>query len=291
MVAIILIIIVVIAGAVALVLSSRGSTTGTSTTTNSPSTSASSSVTQPPSSSTSTSSGAGKVSIMVMNATLDTADAQEAGDTVYVYFIDFANQGTVNRTISTFGFTLVATNGSSFGWKAVQAEQHPLSGQVLLPGRNASGQIAFEVPLTLTPTRLVYNYTLVPSKAYSVIVNNIPAPTLWISAFAHSANAVVTGPSASDLATPVYQIQNESGNYIYTGQTLVITMTVGGITASPAITITGISVSNPGVTIVKVDPSIPATIPANGDLKFTITIMAPSSSDQGNLNFTVTEST
>jgi|SRR5271157_444099 len=93
------------------------------------------------------------------------------------------------------------------------------------------------------------------------------------------------------LPPPVYQIQNETNGYVYTGQELEILVTVGDITASPAITISDISVSNPGVTIVSIDLPIPAIIPANGDTKFTIIIMAPAGCDQGNLNFTVTEST
>jgi hypothetical protein len=89
----------------------------------------------------------------------------------------------------------------------------------------------------------------------------------------------------------VYQIDNESGKYFYSGQTLAINIGIGSVTGSPAITITDISVSNPGVTILKVDPSTPETIPANGRLSLTVTIMVPASCGQGNLNFTVSEST
>jgi hypothetical protein len=225
-----------------------------------------------------------------MNTTLDTPDAQGAGDTIYLYFVNFTNHDTVMRTVYPSAFSLVSTNGSSFGWNAAPAELHSLGGANLLPGKTVSGQVAFEVPLALAPARLVYNYTLVPSQAYYTIVNNLPAPAVWASTFTRSANAVVTGPSANNLGTPVYQIQNESGGYVYTGQRLEITMSVGDITASQAITISGISVSNPGVTIVNVSPSIPATVPANGDIKFTLTIMAPASCEQGTLNLTVTES-
>jgi hypothetical protein len=231
------------------------------------------------------------VSIVATNATLDTPDAQGARDTVYVYFVNFANQGTVTRTIDMFAFTLVTTNGSSFAWKTVQEEQNPLGGQNLLAGKTVSGQVAFEVPLALTPARLVYNYTLPRSQAYSFIVGNLPAPTLWVSSFTHSGSVAATGPSANDLGTPAYQIDNQSGKYFYSGQILAITLGVGSVTGSPVITITGISVSNPGVTIVKVDPPVPVTTPADGRLSFTITIMVPASCGQGNLNFTVSEST
>jgi hypothetical protein len=288
LIAIVLAVIVVIAGAAAFVFLSRGSPASTSTTTNSLSTSTSGSVVQPSSSSASTSSGAGKVSIVATNATLDTPDAQGVGDTVYIYFVNFANQGTVTRTIDMFAFTLVTTNGSSFAWKTVNEEHNPLGGQNLLAGKTVSGQLAFEVPLTLTPAKVVYNYTLPRSQAYSFIVSNLPAPTLWVSSFVHSANVVVTGPSANDVRNSAYQIDNQSGNYFYSGQTLAITIGVTSVTGSPAITISGISVSNPGVTIVKVKPSVPATIAADGALSFTVTIMVPASCGQGNLNFTVT---
>jgi hypothetical protein len=118
------------------------------------------------------------------NATLDTPDAQGAGDTVYIYFVNFANQGTVTRTIDMFAFTLVTTNGSSFAWRTVQEEQNPLGGSEpplrkdsLRPGRfrGSAGPHAGEARLQLyaasQPGLLFYRQQPSSSHALGILVH------------------------------------------------------------------------------------------------------------------------
>lgn len=234
------------------------------------------------------------LAIVVSDTILDLPDAS-SGSTIYIYNVTLTDNSQSNQYyVDELYFTLLTNINTKYTTTFALAENEQLSGESLSHGQNDAGEIAYEIPNGQTPSTLQYNAISSPLSCAACVgisetINSLPSPSLWVSELNEVVTPVISGSSNVDAE---YSIQNSTFEFL-TGQTISVQISFTNLDFQnqTAVNVSSIAVSNSGFTIASISPSLPVSVPYRSSSSATdviVNVVAPASSYDGSLNFTVT---
>lgn len=228
------------------------------------------------------------LSIVLGPVTDDQPDASQ-GNTIFVYNLTITdNSQSKHYSISPSEFQLVTStnsvynSGTIFYW----GDSNGLSSVTLSPGLNTKGNVAFEFPLNQAPSYLLLNLSGSTDK-----ITDLPSPDKWVSEFNYTADLIYN--SSYDISTyssmPGFLPPDEYLN----GQLVPFTISLSNL-GNTNITVNSITVSDFGLQIYSLSPSLPITVYSDyysyvgpSSLYFHVNITAPPSCFIGTVTFNI----
>jgi len=203
----------------------------------------------------------------------------------YILSIDASYSGSANWHVYPDKFQLVTSSSSVYGTTFTLSESNPLRDVILSNGQHNVGQVAFEVPSGQTPSKVEYIDLVSNIKVES---NSVPQISSWVSSV-YSVKISLQNPPNRSYVVARGTIQNPKTCY-YTGDIISVKVFITYIGVNP-ISLISITDSDKGFTIQNVQPSLPVSVPGNGqEVSLIVNVVAPSSSYSGDLHLIVTVS-
>jgi hypothetical protein len=219
----------------------------------------------------------------------DQPAASQQGYTVYVYQLKVTDVSSKQDfVVSINNFNLVTNTNSVypsnvfFYWQ----DGSELENVTLGPNQNTQGTIAFQFPISQTPSYLEYS-----NAGVTINVTNISAPNRWVSEFDYSANISYNDSYdiLADASIPGLFPPNEYLN----GQTVLFSIYLSNL-GNSNITINSVTVTNPSLRIYNMSPSLPVTIysdyysyKGSSSIYFYVNVTVPSSCFIGTVTFSI----
>jgi len=209
--------------------------------------------------------------------------------TDYTFEVTVGNgNNSTEWTIDPDDFTLVTTNHQIAYTQLVQSEHNVLRSVIVGPGKESSGEVAFEIPSGESPLLLEYNDS---ANLLYTGTDQFPKTVSWLSVIEgfsveFSTSGLNTSTLSGQASSPDLVDPGEPG--YYTGDLVNVTLTLSNFYQSPSnITVASINASNDFV-IENITPSLPVKL--NGYQTFNVTLIVPDVSFWGYVNFTVVAS-
>lgn len=244
------------------------------------------------SSQSSSSSSNSPLAISVIDTVVDVPDASQ-GNTLYIYNVSLTDNSKSNQYyVDTLYFTLITNTNSKYSASLFTPVGSELSAVSLSQGQNTAGDVAFQIPNGQKPSTLDYKAVSSPiacqsCSGISETISKLPAPSVWVSMIDLSSTPAVTG--TSNLLADI-TLQNSSTSEFLTGQIISVQMSLTNV-GQNSITVSSITLSNHGFKVSSISPSLPVTVsPTGSGTNVVVNIVAPSSSYNGALNFTIAAS-
>ena len=226
---------------------------------------------------------------IVLGSVIDDQPDATQGNTIFVYNLTITdNSQSKQYSISPSEFQLVTSTNSVYnsGTILYWGDSDGLSSVTLSPGLNTKGNIAFEFPLNQAPSYLMLN---ISGSTYKI--TDLPSPDKWVSEFNYTAG--LSYNNNYDISTyssmPGFLPPDEYLN----GQLVPFTISFSNL-GNANITVNSITVSNSGLQIYSISPSLPISVYSDyysylgpSSLYFHVNITAPQSCFIGTVIFNI----
>jgi hypothetical protein len=242
----------------------------------------------------------GPLQITVSKTIFDGPEATP-GYSAYIFDVSIENIGSGSYSINEFGFNVITNSNNVYSLYILNAIRLPLSTLTLSTSEGTSGQISFLIPSDQTPSKLEYD---VPDEiGVSVIVPNIPQPSVWVSKVS-SVVVTLAGPNSNQIdsyggiknSSSTFYGCNYQCNYYYTGDIIYIQLESAYNNYPPIVnvSVTAITVakSDYELPLASISPSLPLPVTASGGygVLCNVYLRAPSSTFSGDIYLNVTTS-
>jgi hypothetical protein len=231
------------------------------------------------------------LNISVTRIVTDTVEfGQPVGYTYWILQVFINNTDKVNHYIDPFYFELTTNSDLVYTNTYVAAIHDPLPSVNLSSGQTAKGQIAFKLPNTTIPSKLVYSYVNASNEKLQITVSSLPRAYSTVS-FLEGGPAKVVGNSSNYLSAyatlSFFPSDTYSyAGYFYSGNVTSVRISLNNYLQGTNITLISVSVSNPGFTILGLSHSFPVTV-GRAELNITLYLEPPQTPLIGQLNITV----
>jgi hypothetical protein len=195
---------------------------------------------------------------ITVNETISDSPEASAGGNAYIYDVTITNTGSGSYDVNPTYFTMVTSSNSRYDSTILRAMRQSLPEVTLNQGQSATGQIAFQLPKTQTPSRL--EFVDQPESVDESLVG-LPQPTVWVSE-PEPGRVTLSGTQSGDLSA-TYTFSNDTLFY-YTGDVIALEVAVNNFQLSGSVALNSLALasSDTGFTLSSISPSLPVAITA-----------------------------
>jgi Domain of unknown function (DUF4352) len=235
----------------------------------------------------------GPLNISVTRIITDTVElGQPQGYTYWILQLFINNTDRVSHYIDPYYFQLFSNTNAVYSPTVVAAIHNLLPSLNLSSGQTTNGQIAFKLPNGTSPEKLVYSYANSTNEKIDITVSNLPQ-TYANTSFIEGGPVNVIGNDSNYISAYLTVSYFHSGNaysysgYFYSGNISVVKIALNNYLQGTNVTVSGISASNAGFTILGISQSIPVSV-GKYELDLFLYFEPPPTPFVGQLNITVT---